>query len=120
MEGEQLAAYGIDYERGLHNCMDDLDFYRKILRMFLEDECFPLARKAFEAKDYHALFERLHELKGTSGNSALMELYHCVVPAVEMLRNGYGGANDAELARLFAACEASYGRTCEGIRRFTE
>lgn len=115
MDGERLGEYGIDYQKGLRNCMDDLPFYKKILEMFLNDDCFPLALEAYKNRNYAALFERVHELKGTSGNAALIELYNSAIPLIELLRRGCGRGDDAEVDRLFAAFEAAYRRTCEGI-----
>lgn len=113
MDKGSLAKYGIDYDKGLANCMGDLGFFKVLLSMFLKDDCFPRAIEAHAAHDYKELFSCMHELKGVSGNAALMELYAAVLPLVEILRNGTD--DTAEVDRLFSVAEAAYNRTCEGI-----
>lgn len=112
MDPKLLADYGIDCEKGLSNCMDDMAFYKKILSMFLEDDCFERARQAHEGRAYQELFSCMHMLKGVSGNIALTGLYEAIVPLVNLLRNGTD--EHAEVDRLFAEADAAYRRTCEG------
>ena len=113
MNRELLAEYGIDYDRGLKNCMGDPAFYKTLLGMFLKDECFPRARAAYAAGDIKELFSSMHELKGASGNAALTELYNAIVPLVELLRTGDAQKEDVD--RLFAAADEAYRRTYEGV-----
>ena len=109
------AEYGIDYEKGLKNCMGNLAFYKRILSMFLQDHCFSRAKKALISRNYKEMFSCMHELMGVSGNAALMGLYQTTVPLVELLRGGTDA--DAEVQRLFAEMETAYNRTCEGIHQ---
>lgn len=113
MDKELLASYGIDYDRGLKNCMGSAAFYKKILSMFLQDPCFAQAKIARAAGNQKELFSRMHELKGISGNAALMTLYTNTVPLVELLRGG--NADGKEVDRLFVAIDAAHSRACEGI-----
>lgn len=115
MDKELLVKYGIDYERGLGNCMGDGDFFQTLLSMFLQDDCFPRAEKAFANKDYKELFNCMHELKGVSGNAALADLYSAIVPLVETLRSGNGAEKEAQIGPLFAEAERAYRHTCDGI-----
>ena len=52
MDRELLVKYGVDYEKGLGNCMGDGEFFQTLLSMFLQDDCFPRARVAYANKDY--------------------------------------------------------------------
>ena len=113
MDKELLRQYGIDYDKGLSNCMGDVAFYKTLMGMFLDDDCFPRARAAYAQHDYATLFSCLHELKGVSGNAALTELYKAVVPLVELLRGGT--SDDAAVDTLFSQADAAYQRACEGI-----
>ncbi|MDD3920270.1 MAG: hypothetical protein PHO41_03740 [Eubacteriales bacterium] len=110
-----LSDYGIDYDKGLKNCMGDPSFYKKILSMFVQDTCFAHAGTAHTNKAYKELFGCMHELKGVSGNAALMGLYEATVPLVELLRNGT--ELDAEVDRMFARVEEAYQLTCRGIEQ---
>ena len=113
MDKALLMSYGIDIDRGLKNCMDDLSFYKKILSMFQQDPCFSLAQAAHANGDQKELFRRMHELKGISGNAALYALDNATVPLVELLRSGAEGRADVD--RLFDVASAAYSRACEGI-----
>lgn len=115
MDKELLAKYGIDYERGVKNCVGDSEFYKKLLTMFLKDECFPRARKAFAEKNYKELFSCVHELKGASGNAALNELYDNIVPLVDILRGGTDSVSEEKIAALFEAADKAYSRAYEGV-----
>ena len=112
MNSELLAGYGIDYEKGMRNCMGNAAFYRKILNMFLQDGCFARAKAACECGDYKELFNRVHELKGVSGNTGLIALYQATVLLLDLLRMENGAEED--IKRLFAEVEAAYGRAREG------
>lgn len=116
MESQALAEYGIDYDKGMRNCMENLPFYKKILEMFLDDTSFSRAKKAFQAAEYRELFKCVHELKGISGNAGLTALYEVCVPLVEALRKDE--PQKAEAERLFPLAEAEYRRACEGIALF--
>ena len=114
MDKNLLAEHGIDYDKGVKNSMNDPEFFRMLLSMFLEDTCFPRARTAFAAKNQKELFSCMHELKGVSGNAALTGLYNTVGPLVELLRDG--ASDFEEVDRMFQSADAAYERTCEGIR----
>lgn len=118
MDKELLKDYGIDFDKGLKNCIGDLTFYKRILSMFLDDQCFPKAKAAYMEGDKRELFSRMHELKGISGNAALAELYYTTIPLVELLRLDNSNPAEAEVKELFVAAEAAYNRTCEGIRLY--
>lgn len=113
MDSELLKDYGVDYDKGLKNCIGNEKFYKKILSMFLEDHCFLRAEDAFENWDQKELFSRMHELKGISGNAALVGLYDATLPLVELLRTGDVGREDSRV--MFEAARAAYARACEGI-----
>ena len=81
-----LAEHGIDYNKGLSRCMNDPEFYEKLLGMFLCDDSFSRGKKAYEAKNFDLMFKCVHELKGACGNASLVGLYNAVVPLVDLLR----------------------------------
>lgn len=115
-----LAGYGIDWGKSLNNCIGDRNFHKKILDMFLEDQCFSKAKDAYMSDDRKELFARMHELKGISGNVALDDLYGATVPLVELLRVDSEKCDKAEIDRLFAACEEAYDRAYEGVKLYIE
>lgn len=114
MDRTLLLQYGIDYDKGLINCMGDEAFFQTLLSMFLEDSCFSRGKDAYASKDYKEMFSCMHELKGASGKAALIELYKAVVPLVELLR--VGDIQEDEVSRLYGEAEKAYQRTCDGIK----
>lgn len=114
MEKELLAGYGINYDKGLKNCMGNTELYSTLLSMFLDDQSFPNAQAAYDARDFQKLFESLHELKGVCGNAGLTELYDAVVPFVELVRGGTD--EEREVERQFTETKELYERACEGIK----
>ena len=113
MDKDMLRDYGIDYEKGLSRCMGDSGLYTMLLSMFRQDDCFERARKALKTRDAKAMFDCMHELKGTSGNLALNSLYELVCPLVEKLRGG--GADMDEIAARFPDVELAYEKSMQGI-----
>ena len=75
-----LESCGIDYSHGLARFLGDTALYESVLEMFLNDSTMDEARAAMSARDYQALFEAAHQLKGISGNQDMTMLYGC--PAV--------------------------------------
>lgn len=107
-----LSEYGIDYEKGIARCLNDKDFYEQVLKMFLEDDSFLRAEKAYLAGDNTMLFNCMHELKGVCGNAEITTLYNAVCPIVEALRNG---KSSDEVPVMFEKAKAEYSKAIEGI-----
>ncbi len=113
MDKDLLQKYGIDYEKGLSRCMGDSELYTTLLSMFSNDDCFSRSCQALERRDAKAMFDCMHELKGTTGNLALNSLYELICPMVERLRTGE--ADMDEIASMFSAVEQAYALTMQGI-----
>lgn len=108
-----LTKYNIDYKKGLERCMDDPEFFKTLLSMFLEDDTFNRAQAAFRSRDMSELFKCCHELKGVCGNAAITGLFNAVCSIVELLRNDSG--SEAEITELFGKVEYEYSLAIEGI-----
>lgn len=83
-----LKEWGCDIEPALHRCLDDEDFYCKLLRTVKQDPAFEKLGKTLEAGDVTQSFDLSHTLKGTLSNMGLTPLYDLVVQIVEPLRGG--------------------------------
>ncbi len=116
MQFELLSAYGIDWKSGLVRCMNDEELYARLLSLFLQDTSFPSAVEALRRNDYSAAFDYLHDLKGSSGNAGLTELYNAVSPLVDALRNGKHPK--PETSAQLGVITTAYIKSCTGIRRF--
>ena len=108
-----LEKYGIDYKNGLARCMGDVEFYEKLLTMFLNDDTFSQAKKAFDEKNYEKLFHYTHELKGVCGNADMKDIYRAVCPLVELLR--YNEGSEEIITEMFEKVEEAYNKAKEGI-----
>ncbi len=113
MNLEELDHYGIDFQKGLERCMNDEEFYKEYLRLFLEDNCYFCAKEAFEKQDYEMMFRSLHELKGVCANVEMYELYDAVSALVEVLRRQ---VQMERIPECFAKVTTAYDRVREGIR----
>lgn len=85
---EALKAFGADTDDGLARCMNNQDFYFKLIGKALDDKNFKALEDALEIRDLKAAFEAAHSLKGVLGNLALTPLYETVYEMTELLRSG--------------------------------
>ena len=64
----------LDTEQGMSVCMEDEDFYLKILKVYLKDEMVDTLRQDYEEKDWEQYQIHVHGLKNVSANIGAMEL----------------------------------------------
>lgn len=83
---EALKAYGADTAQGLARCMNNEDFYLRLVGMELGDRNFDKLSQALKEGDAKAGFEAAHALKGAVGNLALTPIYEPVCKLTELLR----------------------------------
>jgi len=81
-----LNQYGADTAEGLARCMNNEDFYLKMVMLGLSDERFETLQPVLEAQKLDEAFEMCHALKGVFGNLALTPLYNAVSEMTELLR----------------------------------
>lgn len=85
---DKLRTYGADVDKGLTLCMDNEDFYLRMVNMLLNESSFCDLEKALEKNDLEEAFRAAHTLKGVCGNLSLTPLYEKVVEITELLRSG--------------------------------
>lgn len=83
---DALIALGADYEKGMSLCLNNEDFYFKMIGKGLANEKFESLGKNIEAENIQAAFEDAHALKGVCANLALTPLLSAVEKIVEPLR----------------------------------
>ena len=115
MDIRVLEEYGINYKSGLERFLGDVELYEMVLDAFLKDTTLEKAKNALEEKDYKQLFEFIHQLKGSSGSSDMIELYNASCKLVELLRNDV--YDEERIYECFFEVESSYIRTKEGITK---
>ncbi|MBR4168693.1 MAG: Hpt domain-containing protein [Lachnospiraceae bacterium] len=84
---DSLRAYGANVDEGLNRCVNNEEFYLKMIRKAVEDPGFENLQQAIAGKDLATAFEIAHALKGVLTNLALTPLAEPVSEIVELLRS---------------------------------
>ena len=100
---DDLAAYGANVEEGLARCMNNEEFYLRLVNSVKGDENFEVLSKAMHEGDLEAAFAASHALKGVLGNLALTPLYEPMGELCELLR----ARTDTDYSELLATIEKS-------------
>lgn len=83
---DKLNEFGADTSEGLARCMNNEEFYLKMVGMGIADERFETIKDVLEQKDLDTAFEMAHALKGVLGNLALTPIYEPMSEMTELLR----------------------------------
>lgn len=83
---DKLKGFGANTEEGLARCMNNEEFYLKMVNMGLADERFEALGPALESGDKDTAFELAHALKGVLGNLSLTPIYDPFSEMTELLR----------------------------------
>lgn len=84
---EELEALGVNVEEGLERVLDDESLYETMLDMFPDRvNGSPIAIEDFGADSLDTLIERVHMLKGLTGNLAMTPLFEGYLQMLELLR----------------------------------
>ena len=83
---EKMRELGIDPKEGLTRCMNNEDFFFKMVSMAVCNEYFETLGHALDKGDLDTAFEAAHALKGVIGNLALAPIYNPLSEMTELLR----------------------------------
>ena len=83
---EKLQEYGVNTKEGLARCMNNANFFMRMIGMGLKNDSFEKLGKALEDNNLDEAFEQAHALKGVVGNLALTPIYNPLAEMTEMLR----------------------------------
>ena len=83
---DNLKELGTDTAAGLTRCINNEEFYLKMVNMALQDANFDQLKDAVDAGDLDAAFEKAHALKGVMGNVGLTPLFDKVSEITDELR----------------------------------
>lgn len=86
MDIKSLNEFGANTAEGLTRCMNNEEFYLRMVGMVLADKNFDALKAAVDAGDARSAFEAAHALKGAIGNVSLTPLYEPVCELTESLR----------------------------------
>lgn len=102
---DALNALGADTATGLARCLNNEEFYLKMVKMCLEDARFSQLSEAIAAGDIDQAFEHAHALKGTLGNVSLTNIETPVKEITEKARAKETDGYDELLAAMMAEYE---------------
>ena len=81
-----LNQLGADTTTGIARCVNNEEFYLKMVSMALQDGNFELLKEAIASGDLDKAFEHAHALKGVMGNVGLTTLFEPIAEMTEELR----------------------------------
>ncbi|MDO4869880.1 MAG: Hpt domain-containing protein [Bacillota bacterium] len=103
---DKLKELGADVDSGLARCINNEEFYLKMVTMALQGTGFEALQKAVEDGNLDEAFERAHSLKGVLGNVSLTSLYEPVAEMTEELRS----RNDIDYAPYLETVSAELNK----------
>ena len=86
MKLEDLAAYGANVNEGMSRCMNNEEFYLRLVETVKAEPGFDKLAEGIAANDLDAAFEAAHSLKGVLGNLSITPLYDPMCELTELLR----------------------------------
>lgn len=113
---EELNKQGVNVDEGLERVMGDESLYEAMLGMFIDEAgSHPICPEDFDKGDLETLIDRVHLLKGFTGNLAMEPLFTGYTQVLTLLRSGRIKEARAEFGRIPAVQEA----IIECIKRYT-
>lgn len=86
---DELKKLGVNVEEGLERVMDDAPLYEMMLGMFIDTvNSNPIEAADFDRDHSDTLIERVHILKGLTGNLAMTPLFEGYLQMLDLLRTG--------------------------------
>jgi len=81
-----LIAFGADTDEGLRRCLNNEDFYLRMVKKVPGDPNFRKLHDALAAGDQAGAFDAVHVIKGIAANLALTPILAPAVELTEILR----------------------------------
>ncbi len=110
---DELKTYGADIAEGLRRCLNNENFYFRLVKMVPGDANFQKLYDAVDKGDLDAAFEAAHALKGSTGNLSLTPIFEPISEITELLRRGEQMDYTALTAKIRASRD-ELARICEG------
>lgn len=98
---DKLEQLGADVKDGMARCLDNEEFYLKLVGMVVDDDGYDQLREAIEAGDTETAFKKAHSLKGIIANVSLTNLLEPVSQMTEDLRAGRDVDYTEPLTRMY-------------------
>lgn len=85
---EELKTMGVDVDDGLKRVMGKEKLYTKLLGTFARTIDGQAVRPDFDDSELEETIEKVHSIKGTSGNLSISPVYDAYTKILGWLRNG--------------------------------
>lgn len=85
---DDLRALGVDVDDGLKRVMGNEKLYTRLVGKFVQVIKGNEVSPDFDASDCAATIEKVHTIKGTSGNLSLTPIFKSYNEILNLLRNG--------------------------------
>ena len=99
---EKLKSFGANTDEGLARCMNNEEFYLRMVDKLLTDSTFERLEKAVCSGDMNEAFEAAHALKGVTQNLSLTPIAKPVSEMTELLRAGKEADYNSYLSKILA------------------
>ena len=99
---EKLREYGANVDEGLGRCLNNEEFYLRMVKKELADVNFEKLAAAVGEGNARSAFEAAHAIKGAVGNLALTPIFEPVCELTELLRGKTELPDVGELPEIIA------------------
>lgn len=83
---EKLNEFGVNTKEGLERCLNNEEFYFRLITRAINDESFSKLKTELENNNLDEAFLIVHSLKGVLGNLSITPMYEIVYELTELLR----------------------------------
>ena len=97
---EKLKEFGANTAEGVARCVNNEDFYLRMVGKAMSDANYVKLEEAVHAGDKDAAFEAAHALKGVLGNLSLTPILEPVTEITELLRSRADADYEEILSRI--------------------
>lgn len=84
---DDLIAYGANVDEGLARCMNNEEFYLRLVGLVKNEAGFDTLEQAIANNQLKEAFEAAHSLKGVLANLAITPLFEPISEITELLRS---------------------------------
>ena len=86
MTVNDIIEYGADTEQGLCRCMNNEEFYIRLVKLLAADVNFSKLTDSIDKGDLSSAFEAAHAIKGSAANLAITPICEPICEITELLR----------------------------------
>lgn len=98
---EEMESLGTNVKEGMDRVMGDASLYEMMLGMFVDSlRSDPISPDDFDSDDLVTLIQRVHTVKGTTGNLSITPLFVGYTRALELLRGNQAAQAKAEFEKI--------------------